>query len=68
MYSRLLGFSLILIILNIPVLADPVIIPPGGEVYLGEEGLDIRYAVPYPYTSIAYFPAGSSQAGTSHLI
>ena len=60
MYSRLLGFSLILIILNIPVLADPVIIPPGGEVYLGEEGLDIRYAVPYPYTSIAYFPAGSS--------
>jgi len=60
MYSRLLGFFVILIILNIPVLADPVIIPPGGEVYLGEEGLDIHYAVPYPYTSIAYFPAGSS--------
>ncbi|HOL42596.1 MAG TPA: DUF3821 domain-containing protein, partial [Methanospirillum sp.] len=44
----------------IPVLAGPVIVPLGGEVYLGEEGLDIRYAVPYPYTSIAYFPAGSS--------
>ena len=42
MYSRLLGFFVILIILNIPVLADPVIIPPGGEVYLGEEGLDIH--------------------------
>ncbi|MBP9008701.1 MAG: DUF3821 domain-containing protein [Methanospirillum sp.] len=60
MYSRLVWLVLILIGISIPVLADPVIVPLGGEVYLGEEGLDIRYAVPYPYTSIAYFPAGSS--------
>lgn len=60
MHSRLLGFLLILVIFCIPILADPVVIPPGGEVYLGEEGLDISYAIPYPYTSIAYFPAGSS--------
>ena len=60
MYSRLVWLVTILILLSMPVLADPVVVPPGGEVYLGEEGLDIRYAVPYPYTSIAYFPAGSS--------
>ncbi|MDX8549842.1 DUF3821 domain-containing protein [Methanospirillum sp. J.3.6.1-F.2.7.3] len=60
MYSRLVCIPIILILFCIPVLADPVTIPLGGEVYLGEEGLDIHLAVPYPYTSIAYYAAGSS--------
>ncbi len=60
MYGRLVLFVILFLAICIPVLAGPVIVPLGGEVYLGEEGLDIRYAVPYPYTSIAYFPAGSS--------
>ncbi|MFH0967854.1 MAG: DUF3821 domain-containing protein, partial [Methanobacteriota archaeon] len=53
---------LILVLLTIPVSISAIttLIQPGGEIFLGEEGLDIRAAVPPPYDSIAYFPPGSS--------
>jgi len=60
MYARLVCVPIIIILCCISAFADLATIPPGGEVYLGEEGLDIHLAVPYPYTSIAYFPPGSS--------
>ncbi|PWR75755.1 hypothetical protein DLD82_04015 [Methanospirillum stamsii] len=60
MSVRLVYILFILILCSLPVLANPVTILPGGEVYLGEEGLDIHRAVPYPYTSIAYYTPGSS--------
>lgn len=50
---------LVLILVSV-VSATTVYIPPGGEVFLGEEGLDVRAAVPPPYDAIAFFPAGSS--------
>ncbi len=49
-----------LISVLVPVYGETTIIPPGGEVFLGEEGLDISQAVPYPYDAIAFFPPGSS--------
>lgn len=50
------------LLLIIPTLgsATSVIIPPGGDVFLGEEGLDIRAAVPPPYDAIAFYSPGSS--------
>ena len=60
MSIRLVLIFLVLCLSSVPAFANPVTILPGGEVYLGEEGLDVHLAVPYPYTSIAYFPAGSS--------
>lgn len=50
------------ILLCVPAIAGAAttIIPPGGDIFLGEEGLDIRAAVPPPYNAIAFFPPGSS--------
>ncbi|HWQ68040.1 MAG TPA: DUF3821 domain-containing protein [Methanospirillum sp.] len=54
---------IIIVLLLLPVLsvsATMTQIPAGGEVFLGEEGLDISSAVWFPYDSIAYYPPGSS--------
>ena len=51
---------LFLLLIPVSVSATTLIIPRGGEIFLGEEGLDVRAAVPPPYDSIAFFPAGSS--------
>ncbi|HWQ64118.1 MAG TPA: MEMAR_RS02690 family S-layer glycoprotein [Methanospirillum sp.] len=53
---------LIALFLIIPglVAGTSVVIPPGGDVFLGEEGLDVRAAVPSPYDEIAFYPPGSS--------
>ena len=42
------------------VSANSVIIPAGGDIFLGEEGLDIRAALPPLYDAIAFFSPGSS--------
>lgn len=59
-YSNILLLILLLILTPLSVSATTSIIPRGGEIFLGEEGLDIRAAVPPPYDAIAFFPAGSS--------
>ena len=51
---------LVSLILISPSFAGTTTIPVGGDVFIGEEGLNIKDAVPSPYDSIAYFPAGSS--------
>lgn len=55
-------FMYLVLFLIVPSLvsATTVIIPPGGDVFLGEEGLDVRAAVPPPYDAIAFFTPGSS--------
>ncbi|MDD1729222.1 MAG: DUF3821 domain-containing protein, partial [Methanospirillum sp.] len=56
------SFVIFLAVLIIPglVSATSMVIPLGGDVFLGEEGLDVRAAVPPPYDAIAFFPPGSS--------
>ncbi len=56
------SFIIIALFLIIPTLvsATSVIVPMGGDVFLGEEGLDIRAAVPPPYDAIAFYSPGSS--------
>jgi trimeric autotransporter adhesin len=56
-------FLLLVVLLTIIpglALATTVIIPVGGDIFLGEEGLDVRTAVPAPYDAIAFFPPGST--------
>ncbi len=54
------AFLITLILIPTLTLGVTTIIAPGGDVFLGEEGLDVRTAVPPPYDSIAFYPPGSS--------
>jgi hypothetical protein len=54
-------FFILFLLVNIAgVSAATTLIPPGGEVFLGEEGLDLSVALPFPFDAIAFFPPGSS--------
>ncbi|WP_319578491.1 DUF3821 domain-containing protein [uncultured Methanospirillum sp.] len=60
MTIRFLIVTILLLIIPGLAAATSVIIPAGGDVFLGEEGLDVRTAVPSPYDAIAFYPPGSS--------
>jgi hypothetical protein len=51
---------LVFVVLIFPCFAGTTTIPVGGDVFIGEEGLNIKEAIPSPYDSIAYYPPGSS--------
>ncbi len=51
---------LLLLLFITPILAETTTVQAGGDVFIGEDGLNIKDAVPSPYDSIAYFPPGSS--------
>jgi trimeric autotransporter adhesin len=57
---RFILLLLLFIVLLPHCFAETTTIPIGGDVFIGEEGLNIKEAVPSPYDSIAYFPPGSS--------
>lgn len=60
MLKHVLTIFLALCVLIAPIVAVTNVIPQGGEVFLGEEGLNIREALPSPYFHIAYYPPGAS--------
>ncbi len=46
-------------------IASTNVINQGGDVFLGEDGLDLSNAVPFPFDAVAYFPAGSNIRSTA---
>lgn len=60
MLKNVLIILLIFCMLVAPVLAVSNVISQGAEVFLGEEGLDVRAALPSPYFHIAYYPPGAT--------